>query len=87
MRLGQLRPKDRLIEYACFEATPSTDGTYDLNRLARRSGGAGYAGTGAFYLATGYREAARVKDFHAPADDRIMLAARLTMDERGVATR
>ena len=46
-----------------------------------------YAGTRAFYRATGYREAARVKDFYAPADDRIMLTMRLTENELGVATR
>jgi ribosomal protein S18 acetylase RimI-like enzyme len=109
----------RLIGYACFGPTPSTEGTYDLYWLAvdpaaqgqgagralvreveRRLGARGarllvaetssrpdYAGTRAFYLATGYAEAARVKDFYAPADDRIILTTRLTTRDGGVATR
>ena len=32
-------------------------------------------------------EAARVRDFYGPADDRIILTTRLTARERGVATR
>jgi len=55
--------------------------------VAETSGRADYAGTRAFYLATGYVEAARVRDFYAPADDRIMLHRRITGRERGVATR
>jgi ribosomal protein S18 acetylase RimI-like enzyme len=109
----------RLMGYACFGPTPSTEGTFDLYWLAvdpaaqgrgagralvgevervlaardarllvvETSSRADYAGTRAFYQATGYREAARVKEFYAPADDRIMLTTRLTKDERGVATR
>ena len=46
-----------------------------------------YARTRAFYARSGYVEAARVRDFYAPADDRIMLTTRLTTRERGVATR
>lgn len=108
--IGAYDDGDRLIGYACFGPTPSTDGTYDLYWLAvdpaSQKQGAGralvrevervlrargarllmvetssrddYAGTRAFYRATGYAEAARVKDFYAPADDRIMLATRLT---------
>ena len=45
-----------------------------------------YSNTRAFYERCGYREAARIKDFYAPADDRIMLTTRLTQ-ERGAATR
>jgi ribosomal protein S18 acetylase RimI-like enzyme len=110
---------ERLMGYACFGPTPSTDGTYDLYWLAvdpaaqgrgvgramlaeverllgargarllvaETSGRPDYAATRAFYLATGYVEGARVKDFYAPADDRIMLHRRLTARERGVATR
>jgi ribosomal protein S18 acetylase RimI-like enzyme len=117
--IGAYDDAERLIGYACFGPTPSTDGTYDLYWLAvdptAQKQGAGralvrevqrvlgargarllvvetssrpdYAGTRAFYLATGYAETARVKDFYAPADDRIMLTTRLTRDERGVATR
>lgn len=45
-----------------------------------------YENTRAFYARCGYIEAARIKDFYAPADDRIMLTTRLTT-ERGAATR
>jgi len=45
-----------------------------------------YSNTRTFYARCGYREAARIKDFYAPADDRIMLTTRLTQ-ERGAATR
>ena len=37
-----------------------------------------YAGTRRFYARSGYSEAARVRDFYAPADDRIVLTTRLT---------
>ena len=101
---------DRLVGYACFGATPATDGTYDLYWLAvdpaaqgRGTGTAlvraveekllgrgarllvvetssrpDYEGTRRFYARSGYREAARVRDFYAPADDRIVLTTRLT---------
>ena len=49
-----------------------------------------YEKTRAFYARCGYSEAARIRDFYAPADDRIMLTTRLTSfitRERGVATR
>lgn len=117
--LGAFDDDDRLMGYACFGATPSTDGTYDLYWLAvdpaaqgtgmgralvgaveerlraRRarllvvetSSRADYAGTRAFYARSGYEETARVADFYAPGDDRIMLTTRLTTRERGVATR
>jgi GNAT superfamily N-acetyltransferase len=45
-----------------------------------------YSNTRAFYTRCGYSEAARIRDFYAPADDRIMLTTRLT-PERGAATR
>ena len=45
-----------------------------------------YSNTRAFYARCGYTEAARIRDFYAPADDRIMLTTRLT-PERGAATR
>ena len=101
---------DRLIGYACFGATPATEGTYDLYWLAvdpaaqgRGTGTAlvraveeklldrgarllvvetssrpDYEGTRRFYARSGYTEAARVRDFYAPADDRIVLTTRLT---------
>jgi ribosomal protein S18 acetylase RimI-like enzyme len=113
--VGAFDDDDRVIGYACFGPTPSTEGTYDLywlavdpaaqgrgvgrtmlseveRRLAARgarllvaetSGRPDYAATRAFYLATGYVDAARIRDFYAPADDRIMFHRRL----RGVATR
>jgi GNAT superfamily N-acetyltransferase len=46
-----------------------------------------YANTREFYARGGYAEAARVRDFYAPADDRIILTTRLTTREGGVATR
>ncbi|MEO6525666.1 MAG: GNAT family N-acetyltransferase [Gemmatimonadaceae bacterium] len=49
-----------------------------------------YENTRKFYERCGYIEAARIRDFYAPADDRIMLTTRLssfTTRERGAATR
>lgn len=46
-----------------------------------------YSNTRAFYARCGFTEAARIRDFYAPADDRIMLTTRLTTRERGAATR
>jgi GNAT superfamily N-acetyltransferase len=46
-----------------------------------------YEHTREFYARGGYVEAARVRDFYAPADDRIILTTRLTTREGGVATR
>jgi ribosomal protein S18 acetylase RimI-like enzyme len=46
-----------------------------------------YANTRQFYTRSGYTEAARVRDFYAPADDRIVLTTRLTTRDGGVATR
>ena len=111
--------EDRLIGYACFGATPATEGTYDLYWLAvdRAAQGRGvgralvrdvetkligrgarllvvetssrpdYTSTRQFYARSGYDEAARVRDFYAPADDRILLTTRLTTRDGGVATR
>jgi ribosomal protein S18 acetylase RimI-like enzyme len=110
---------DRLVGYACFGATPATDGTFDLYWLAvdRAVQGRGigrslvraveekligrggrllvvetssrpdYESTRRFYARSGYTEAARVRDFYAPADDRILLTTRLTTRDGGVATR
>jgi ribosomal protein S18 acetylase RimI-like enzyme len=110
---------ERLVGYACFGATPATDGTYDLYWLAvdpaRQGHGIGralvrdveekliarggrllvvetssrpdYASTRRFYARSGYAEAARVRDFYAPADDRILLTTRLTTRDGGAATR
>jgi ribosomal protein S18 acetylase RimI-like enzyme len=52
-----------------------------------------YEKTRAFYARCGYTESARIKDFYAPADDRILLTTRLTSTsgfttrERGATTR
>jgi ribosomal protein S18 acetylase RimI-like enzyme len=110
---------DRLVGYACFGATPATEGTFDLYWLAvdpaaqgrgigralmqqveralldrggrllvvETSSRADYAHTRRFYARGGYAEAARIRHFYAPADDRIMLTTRLTARERGAATR
>lgn len=110
---------DQLVGYACFGATPATEGTYDLYWLAvdplaqgrgvgralirevetKLTGRGGrllvvetssrpdYDGTRTFYARSGYVEAARVRDFYAPADDRILLTTRLTTRDGGVATR
>lgn len=101
---------DRVIGYACFGATPSTDRTYDLYWIAvhpdAQGTGAGsslmaeverrlderrarlvvietssrddYAPTRRFYQKRGYAEAARLRDFYAPGDDRVILSKRLT---------
>jgi ribosomal protein S18 acetylase RimI-like enzyme len=46
-----------------------------------------YASTREFYARSGYTEAARVRDFYAPADDRILLTTRLTTRDGGAAIR
>ena len=102
---------DRLVGYACFGPTPSTDRTYDLYWIAvhpesQRSGAGAalmtevelrlaqrdarllvietssrpdYEPTRMFYDRRGYREAARIRDFYAPGDDRIVLAKRVAV--------
>ena len=110
---------DHLVGYACYGATPATEGTYDLYWLAvdptmqgrglgralvrevetKLTGRGGrllvvetssrpdYDSTRKFYARSGFVEAARVRDFYAPADDRILLTTRLTTRDGGVATR
>jgi len=46
-----------------------------------------YAHSREFYARCGYTEVARVPDFYAPADDRIILTTRLMARAVGVATR
>jgi ribosomal protein S18 acetylase RimI-like enzyme len=46
-----------------------------------------YARTRRFYDARGYREAARVADFYAPADDRVIYAKRLIRADATAAVR
>jgi ribosomal protein S18 acetylase RimI-like enzyme len=55
--------------------------------VVETSSRADYAGTREFYARGGYTEAARVRDFYAPADDRILLTTRLTTRDGGAATR
>jgi ribosomal protein S18 acetylase RimI-like enzyme len=100
---------DRLIGYACFGPTPSTEGTYDLYWIAvdpkSQGMGAGralmdaverllmernarlvvvetsskpsYEPTRRFYERLGYAIAARLRNFYAPGDDRLVLTKRL----------
>jgi ribosomal protein S18 acetylase RimI-like enzyme len=55
--------------------------------IVETSSRANYAGTREFYARSGYTEAARVRDFYAPADDRILLTTRLTTRDGGAAIR
>ena len=100
---------EELRGYACFGATPSTDGTYDVywiavhpeaqrlgvgamlmteverqlrDRRARlvvveTSSRDDYAPTRRFYQKRGYQETARLRDFYAPGDDRLVLTKRV----------
>ncbi len=54
--------------------------------VAETSSRADYARTREFYQRAGFVEAARVRDFYAPADDRIIFTTRLTAREVGAAT-
>ncbi|MEP6621733.1 MAG: GNAT family N-acetyltransferase [bacterium] len=117
--LGAFNNDGTVVAFACFGATPSTSGTYDLYWLAVhpdvQGGGTGrslvdwverdlerrgarllvvetssradYQRTRQFYARRGYAEAARVRDYYAPADDRIILSTRLTPREVGAPTR
>jgi ribosomal protein S18 acetylase RimI-like enzyme len=96
--------RERLVGYACFGPTPSTDRTFDLywiavdpaahsrgtgsrllaeveRRLIQRRGRllivetssrTDYAASRRFYEARGYAESARIRDFYAPGDDRVI---------------
>ena len=102
---------DRLVGFACFGPTPSTDRTYDVYWIAvhpeaQRSGAGAalmaevelraaqrearllvietssrrdYEPTRRFYDNRGYREAARIKSFYAPGDDRVVLTKRVAV--------
>ena len=54
--------------------------------VAETSSRSDYARTREFYQRAGFAEAARVRDFYAPADDRIIYTTRLAAREVGVAT-
>jgi ribosomal protein S18 acetylase RimI-like enzyme len=55
--------------------------------IVETSSRANYASTREFYARSGYTEAARVRDFYGPADDRILLTTRLTTRDGGAAIR
>ena len=106
--IGAFTPDDHLVGYACYGATPGTEGTFDLYWIAvhpaAQSSGVGtillreverrleelsarmlvvetssrsdYSQTRGFYGRRGYAEAARVREFYAPEDDRIILTKR-----------
>lgn len=106
---------ERLVGYACFGPTPSTDRAWDLYWIAvhpdaQRSGAGAalmedverrlerrrarmlvvetssrddYAPTRRFYDRRGYREAARIRDFYAPGDDRVVLTKRVATPQPG----
>jgi ribosomal protein S18 acetylase RimI-like enzyme len=114
--LGAFTPEDELVGYACYGATPGTEGTYDLYWIAvdpaAQHGGVGtlllheverrllghharmlvvetssrsdYAPTRGFYGRRGYAETARVREFYAPGDDRIILTKRFHSPQTGV---
>ena len=82
------------------DAQGTGDGSRLLREVERRLGERGgrllivetssresYVGTRRFYEARGYQEAARIKAFYAPSDDRVVYTKRLTLVARsGVAT-
>lgn len=109
---------DRLVGYACFGPTPSTDRTFDLYWIAVRrdaqAGGIGgrlmdevehrlgqrdarmvvietssrpdYAPTRKFYDRRGYQESARLRDFYAVGDDRVVLTKRIDVADANAGT-
>jgi hypothetical protein len=42
-----------------------------------------YAPTRAFYVRRGYKEVARVQDFYADGDDRVIFAKRIHLESKG----
>ena len=54
--------------------------------VVETSSRADYQVTRSFYARSGYTDAARIRDFYSPSDDRIILTTRLS-GEAGVATR
>jgi len=107
--IGAFAREGELLGYACYGATPGTDGTYDLywiavhpeyqgtgsgsrlldeveRRLNERearllivetSARIDYESTRRFYERRGYAEHARLNDFYAFGDDRVIYAKRL----------
>ncbi len=81
------------------DAQGAGDGSRLLREVERRLGERGgrlliaetssrdaYVGTRRFYEARGYHEAARIKAFYAPSDDRVVYTKRLTPVVAGAAT-
>jgi ribosomal protein S18 acetylase RimI-like enzyme len=81
---AQGRGIGRVLVRAVEEKLIAGDGRLLVVETSSR---ADYAGTRRFYARSGYTEAARVRDFYAPADDRILLTTRLTTRDGGAATR
>jgi ribosomal protein S18 acetylase RimI-like enzyme len=107
--IGAFTREGELAGYACYGATPGTDGTYDLYWIAvhpaHQGAGGGsrlldeverrlhdrearllvvetsarsdYESTRRFYEKRGYAEHARLSDFYALGDDRVIYARRL----------
>ncbi len=55
--------------------------------VVETSSRADYQDTRTFYARRGYAEAARVRDFYGPADDRIIFTTRLSTRDVGASTR
>lgn len=107
--IGAFAREGELLGYACYGATPGTDGTYDLYWIAvhpeHQGAGGGsrlldeverrlnergarllivetsaridYESTRRFYERRGYVERARLADFYAIGDDRVIYVKRL----------
>lgn len=107
--IGAFAREGELLGYACYGATPGTDGTYDLYWIAvhpehQGTGGGSrlldeverrlnerearllivetsaridYESTRRFYERRGYLERARLADFYALGDDRVIYVKRL----------
>jgi ribosomal protein S18 acetylase RimI-like enzyme len=81
---AQKRGVGRALVQAVEEKLIARDGRLLVVETSSRPD---YENTRQFYTRRGYTEAARVRDFYAPADDRILLTTRLTTRDGGVATR
>jgi ribosomal protein S18 acetylase RimI-like enzyme len=81
---AQGRGIGRALVHAVEETLTARDGRLLVVETSSRPD---YSSTRQFYARSGYTEAARVRDFYAPADDRILLTTRLTTRDGGAATR
>ena len=82
--LFQGRGIGRALVHAVEETLIARDGRLLIVETSSRPD---YGVTRQFYARSGYTEAARVRDFYAPADDRILLITRLTTRDGGAAIR